>query len=105
ASGDRLSQGSLAPVGGKGLFVKELEEALRAGRIDCAVHSMKDVPAALAPGLAIGAVATRAGPRDLLGGGRAAGGGTARAPRAGRSPRVPIHATSWSAAERMASPG
>jgi hydroxymethylbilane synthase len=68
-SGDRLSQGSLAPVGGKGLFVKELEEALVAERIDCAVHSMKDVPAALAPGLAIGAVPPRADARDVLVGG------------------------------------
>lgn len=65
-SGDRLSQGALASVGGKGLFVKELEEALRAGRIDCAVHSMKDVPAALATGLAIGAIPLRADPRDVL---------------------------------------
>jgi hydroxymethylbilane synthase len=68
-SGDRLSQGSLAAVGGKGLFVKELEEALHDGRIDCAVHSMKDVPAALAPGLAIGAVPARADARDVLIGG------------------------------------
>ncbi len=72
-SGDRLSQGSLAPVGGKGLFVKELEEALHDGRIDCAVHSMKDVPAALAPGLAIGAVPPRADARDVLVGGGADG--------------------------------
>jgi hydroxymethylbilane synthase len=72
-SGDRLSQGSLAPVGGKGLFVKELEEALVARRIDCAVHSMKDVPAALAPGLAIGAIPPRADPRDVLVGGGADG--------------------------------
>jgi len=68
-SGDRLSQGALAPVGGKGLFVKELEEALVDERIDCAVHSMKDVPAALAPGLAIGAVPPRADARDVLVGG------------------------------------
>ncbi len=72
-SGDRLSQGALAPAGGKGLFVKELEEALVAGRIDCAVHSMKDVPAALAPGLAIGAIPPRADPRDVLVGGGAEG--------------------------------
>ncbi len=68
-SGDRLSQGPLAPAGGKGLFVKELEEALAAGRIDCAVHSMKDVPAALAAGLAIGAIPPRADARDVLVGG------------------------------------
>jgi hydroxymethylbilane synthase len=72
-SGDRLSQGALAPAGGKGLFVKELEEALVGGRIDCAVHSMKDVPAALAPGLAIGAVPARADARDVLVGGGAEG--------------------------------
>ena len=72
-SGDQRSQGSLAAFGGKGLFVKELEEALRAGRIDCAVHSMKDVPAALAPGLVIGAVPPRADPRDVLVGGGADG--------------------------------
>src|SRR5262245_23260717 len=77
-SGDQLSQGSLAAVGGKGLFVKELEEALRDGRIDCAVHSMKDVPAALAPGLAIGAVPARADARDVLVGG--AGDGVAGLP-------------------------
>jgi hydroxymethylbilane synthase len=68
-SGDRLSQGALAPVGGKGLFVKELEEALATSRIDCAVHSMKDVPAALAPGLTIGAIPSRADARDVLVGG------------------------------------
>ena len=72
-SGDRLSQGSLAPAGGKGLFVKELEEALTDGRIDCAVHSLKDVPAALAPGLALGAVPPRADARDVLVGGRGDG--------------------------------
>jgi hydroxymethylbilane synthase len=65
-SGDRLARGSLAAVGGKGLFVKEIEEALTAGDIDAAVHSMKDVPALLAPGLAIGAVPARADARDVL---------------------------------------
>jgi hydroxymethylbilane synthase len=65
-SGDRLTQGSLAPVGGKGLFVKELEEALADRRIDCAVHSMKDVPAALAGGMTIAAVPRRADARDVL---------------------------------------
>jgi hydroxymethylbilane synthase len=74
-SGDVLSPGALAPVGGKGLFVKELEEALADGRIDCAVHSMKDVPAALVPGLTIGAVPPRADARDVLIGG--SGGGLA----------------------------
>jgi hydroxymethylbilane synthase len=65
-SGDRLQHGPLAPAGGKGLFVKEIEEALTAGTIDVAVHSMKDVPAALAPGLALGAIPERADPRDVL---------------------------------------
>jgi hydroxymethylbilane synthase len=72
-SGDRLTQGALAPVGGKGLFVKELEEALADGRIDCAVHSMKDVPAALAGGMTIAAVPRRADARDVLVGGGADG--------------------------------
>jgi hydroxymethylbilane synthase len=72
-TGDRVTQGALAAVGGKGLFVKELEEALADGRIDCAVHSMKDVPAALAAGMAIGAVPRRADARDVLVGGGTAG--------------------------------
>jgi hydroxymethylbilane synthase len=65
-SGDQLARGSLAAVGGKGLFVKEIEEALAAGAIDAAVHSMKDIPALLAPGLALGAVPARADARDVL---------------------------------------
>jgi hydroxymethylbilane synthase len=71
-AGDRRSEGRLAPVGGKGLFLKELEEALLAGTIDCAVHSMKDVPAALPPGLVLAGVPARADARDALveGGGR-----------------------------------
>jgi len=68
-TGDRLSQGALAAVGGKGLFVRELEEALADGRIDCAVHSMKDVPAVLASGMTIAAVPRRADARDVLVGG------------------------------------
>jgi len=72
-SGDRLSQGSLANVGGKGLFVKELDEALSAGRIDLAVHSMKDVPAVLAPGIVVGAIPLRADARDVLVGAPAGG--------------------------------
>jgi hydroxymethylbilane synthase len=65
-TGDKLSHGSLAAVGGKGLFVKELDEALRAGTIDVAVHSLKDVPAVLAPGIVLAAVPARADARDVL---------------------------------------
>jgi len=65
-SGDRLSDRPLAQVGGKGLFIKELEEALVEGSIDLAVHSMKDLPAELAPGFALAAVTSRADVRDVL---------------------------------------
>src|SRR5690606_30616649 len=65
-SGDRLADVSLAKVGGKGLFIKELEEALAAGTIDLAIHSMKDVPAELPPGFALAAVTTREDVRDVL---------------------------------------
>jgi hydroxymethylbilane synthase len=65
-SGDRIQDRPLADAGGKGLFVKELEEALLAGRIDFAVHSMKDVPVELPPGLSLGAVLEREDPRDAL---------------------------------------
>jgi hydroxymethylbilane synthase len=65
-SGDRFAEQPLSAVGGKGLFVKEIEEALQAGSIDCAVHSMKDLPAELAPGLVIAAVPVREDPRDVL---------------------------------------
>jgi hydroxymethylbilane synthase len=65
-TGDRIQDRRLLEAGGKGLFVKELEEALLDGRVDCAVHSMKDVPAALPDGLIIGAVPEREDPRDAL---------------------------------------
>ena len=55
-SGDRIQDRPLADVGGKGLFTKEIEEALLAGRIDLAVHSAKDMPTVLPAGLAIVAV-------------------------------------------------
>ena len=64
-SGDRFVDRPLSAIGGKGLFVKEIEEALSAGRIDCAVHSMKDVPGELAPGLIVAAVPPRADARDV----------------------------------------
>ncbi len=64
-SGDRL-KGKLSDFGGKGLFTKELEEALSSGDIDLAVHSMKDVPTTQQDGLEIGAVLEREDPRDAF---------------------------------------
>ena len=64
--GDRIQDRSLAAIGGKGLFIKELEVAMEEQRADLAVHSMKDVPADLPPGFSIGAVLTRADARDAL---------------------------------------
>jgi hydroxymethylbilane synthase len=64
--GDRLLSASLAKVGGKGLFVKELERSLADERADIAVHSMKDVPMELPPGFILAAVAERADPRDAF---------------------------------------
>ncbi|MGB5147366.1 MAG: hydroxymethylbilane synthase [Porticoccaceae bacterium] len=68
--GDRLLDRSLAAVGGKGLFVKELEQALLAGDADLAVHSMKDVPMDFPPGLGLAAICARADPSDALVGGQ-----------------------------------
>jgi len=65
-SGDRLLDVRLAESGGKGLFVKEIEEALLEGRIDLAVHSLKDLPAELPPGLGLGAMLPREDPLDAL---------------------------------------
>jgi hydroxymethylbilane synthase len=65
-SGDRIQDRSLADAGGKGLFTKELEEALLSDRIDLAVHSMKDVPTLLPPGLALAAFLPREDPRDVF---------------------------------------
>src|SRR5690606_40970 len=64
--GDLVLDRPLDQAGGRGLFVAEMEEALLAGRIDLAVHSMKDLPIELAPGLVLGPVPPRAGPRDLF---------------------------------------
>jgi hydroxymethylbilane synthase len=64
--GDRILDVPLAEVGGKGLFVKEIEDALLGGQAELAVHSMKDLPAELSPGLTIGAVPEREDPRDAL---------------------------------------
>jgi hydroxymethylbilane synthase len=64
--GDRIQDRPLSEVGGKGLFVTEIEDALREGRADLAVHSMKDVPAELADGLVLAAVSAREEPWDAL---------------------------------------
>ncbi|MEI8395911.1 MAG: hydroxymethylbilane synthase [Rhodospirillaceae bacterium] len=63
-TGDRIQDRTLAEAGGKGLFTKEIEEALAAGSIDLAVHSMKDVPTWLPDGLEISCLLPRADPRD-----------------------------------------
>jgi hydroxymethylbilane synthase len=68
--GDRRLDASLAKIGGKGLFVKELEEALASGRADIAVHSMKDLPMTLAREFALAAVSEREDPRDAFVSGR-----------------------------------
>jgi hydroxymethylbilane synthase len=65
-SGDRFVEASLQAIGGKGVFTKEIEEALLSREIDVAVHSMKDLPTELAPGLAVIAVPEREDPRDVL---------------------------------------
>lgn len=65
-SGDRIQDRPLADLGGKGLFAKELEEALLANEIDCAVHSLKDMPTILPPGLVLDCVLEREDPRDVL---------------------------------------
>lgn len=65
-TGDRITDVPLATVGGKGLFVKEIEEAILGGEIDLAVHSMKDVPTELPAGLHLGAITEREDPRDVL---------------------------------------
>ena len=64
--GDQILDRSLAKVGGKGLFVKELENALEDGRASLAVHSLKDVPMDLPPGFALAAVLEREDPRDAF---------------------------------------
>jgi len=64
--GDKLTDVNLATIGGKGLFVKEIEEGLLEGRIDLAVHSMKDVPVQLPEGLSIRSITRREDPGDVL---------------------------------------
>src|SRR5262249_53320529 len=78
-SGDRLATAALADFGGKALFVKEIEEALLARRIDVGVHSLKDLPGELPAGLALAAFPRREDPRDALVTRR--GGGLAELPR------------------------
>jgi hydroxymethylbilane synthase len=68
--GDRLADARLAVVGGKGLFVREIEEALLRGDVDVAVHSLKDLPAEQPPGLMLAAFPAREDPRDVLAGRR-----------------------------------
>lgn len=65
-TGDRIQDRPLSEVGGKGLFVKEIEEALLERRADLAVHSIKDVPGLLPPGLLIACIPAREDPRDVL---------------------------------------
>jgi hydroxymethylbilane synthase len=65
-TGDRLLDRRIESVGGKGAFLKEIEEAMQAGEVDLAVHSLKDVPTVLPPGLSLCAILERADPRDAL---------------------------------------
>src|SRR3970282_2341437 len=65
-SGDMFAHIPLSHVGGKGLFIKEIEEALLDGQVDVAVHSMKDVPTEIAPGLSIAAILEREDASDVL---------------------------------------
>lgn len=73
-TGDSVQNRLLSEIGGKGLFTKEIDEALLGGRVDIAVHSMKDLPTRMPDGIAIGAVLPREDPRDaLIGAGSIAG--------------------------------
>ena len=65
-TGDRVQDRRLLEIGGKALFTKEIEEALIDGRVDCAIHSMKDVPAERQPGLVIAAIPEREDVRDAF---------------------------------------
>lgn len=81
-SGDRFVDRPIASLGGKGVFTKEIEEALLSGAIDLAVHSMKDLPVELPAGLALAAVPVREDARDALVSGK--GGGFEDLPRGAR---------------------
>jgi hydroxymethylbilane synthase len=65
-TGDKITDVALAKVGTKGMFTKEIEEALAAGRVDLAVHSLKDVPTEVPPDFEIAAITRRENPRDVL---------------------------------------
>ena len=65
-TGDQMSTVPISEMGGKGVFIKEIEQALLDGKIDCAVHSMKDLPMELPHGLLIAAITTREDPADIF---------------------------------------
>jgi hydroxymethylbilane synthase len=65
-TGDKRTAESFTEIGARGLFTKELETALLRGKVDCCVHSLKDLPTAFADGIALGAVLEREDPRDVL---------------------------------------
>lgn len=65
-TGDKITNVALAQVGTKGMFTKEIEDALAEGRVDLAVHSLKDLPTELAPGFELVAITTRVNPRDVF---------------------------------------
>ena len=65
-TGDKITDVALAKVGTKGMFTKEIEEALAEGRIDLAVHSLKDLPTELSLGFEVAAITTRENPRDVF---------------------------------------
>src|ERR671939_212743 len=65
-TGDKITDVALAKVGTKGMFTKEIEDALADGRVDLAVHSLKDLPTDLPPGFEIAAITTRVNPQDVF---------------------------------------